>query len=95
MSYATTAAGEAESTPINQEALEYLTGRGLDPEVLANLGVFVSELRGTEVITFPYWKDGETVNHKYRNYKDVAGVPPWQQDKRQEAARRASGLRDV
>lgn len=81
MSSAITVAGAAESTLISPAASEYLTGRGLDPEVLVNQGVYASELRGTEVIVFPYFKDGEVVNHKYRNFKDVEGVPPWQQDK--------------
>ena len=81
MSSVTTAAGAVESTPISPAASEYLKGRGLDPEVLVNQGVYASELRGTEVIAFPYFKDGEVVNHKYRNFKSVEGVPPWQQDK--------------
>lgn len=61
-----TADGEAGSIVQNQEWVTTLEERGLDVEFLENLGVCVSRHFGSDVITFPYLKDGEVVNHKYR-----------------------------
>lgn len=81
MSSVTTAVGVQDLMEITPKGLEYLENRGLDTEVAANLGVYTSKHLGTEVIAFPYLKEGKVVNHKYKNYLNTDGVPPWSQDK--------------
>lgn len=81
MSSATTAVGVQGSTPLTSEATDYIIQRGLDVEVALKMGVYGLSQRGTDVIALPYYKDGEIVNHKYKNYRGVDGLPPWSQDK--------------
>ena len=81
MSSVTTVDGVLDSTEMTTEALEYLEARGLEAEVAINQGVYALKHLGTDVIAFPYIKEGKVVNHKYKNYKGVEGVPSWMQDK--------------
>lgn len=57
-------------------AAEMLDARGLDVEIAVNLGVYASSRHGTEVIAFPYFKEGQVVNNKYRTFDKK-----WEQDK--------------
>ena len=79
MSSVTTAVGVQGSTQITQEITEYLTDRGLDIEVALSLGVYASSQYGTDCIALPYFKDGEIVNHKYKNLNPRDGMPSWTQ----------------
>ena len=79
MSSVTTAVGVQGSTQITQEITEYLTDRGLDIEVALSLGVYASSQYGTDCIALPYFKDGEVVNHKYKNLNPKDGMPSWTQ----------------
>jgi len=78
---ATIAAGGQDLMGLTEEATAYLETRSLDAETVLNLGVFASKHHSSEVIAFPYFKDGKVVNHKYRNYKATGNQPKWFQDK--------------
>src|SRR5574343_147037 len=51
---------------INQKAAEWIQNRGLEPEIVSRLGVSVTQKRGGDWLTIPYFKRGEVVNNKYR-----------------------------
>src|SRR5689334_23274902 len=74
---ATTAAGTGENsmTVINPKVLKWFEGRGIEPETVANTGIYSGTRQGTgevvadpqgEIIVFPFIRNGHVVGEKYR-----------------------------
>jgi len=75
---ATIAAGAAANTStLKPRHADILATRGLDPELVARLGVKSSTRLPGECIAIPYWRGGQIVNHKYRT---IAGEKRMAQD---------------
>lgn len=53
---------------MTDRAASWLEGRGIDPELASRIGIVsVTQRDGSEWIAFPYVKDGEVINRKYRS----------------------------
>lgn len=53
---------------MNDRAASWLEGRGIDPELASRIGIVsVTQRDGSEWIAFPYVKNGEVINRKYRS----------------------------
>lgn len=63
---ATIAAGLGVTAMIQPTHAEWLTKRGLDPEIAADCGLHSVQREGRWWLAVPYRQNGETVNHKYR-----------------------------
>ena len=63
---------------IDPKALEILMERGLDEEILSNLGIRSKLRHGGEWVAIPYIYNGQVVNHKYRT---ISGDKKMGQDK--------------
>lgn len=66
--------------------MKLLEERALDGETAVRYGVSVSRKDGTEIVKFPYVRNGEIVNNKYRSFPEKkfwqdGGVKlPWNED---------------
>tara|TARA_R100001530_G_scaffold135466_1_gene112737 strand:- start:804 stop:2375 length:1572 start_codon:yes stop_codon:yes gene_type:complete len=66
MSYVITVDGKAELLPLTKGQADFLSGRGIDLEVAVRMGVQSVNFRGSDWIAFPYYKEEEIVNSKFR-----------------------------
>lgn len=56
---------------LTEATVDFLTARGLDPELAVRLGLETShDSAGGETVVIPYFVGGEAVNHKYRGLAD-------------------------
>ena len=66
MSFVTIADGEVELHPLDQDQVDYLQDRGVDPEVAVKMGVQNASLHGSKCIAFPFYKNEKIVNIKFK-----------------------------
>lgn len=62
----TTVNGKETPKMLSKKAIQILTDRGLDEEILARFGVSSFKKNGSEWVKIPYVRDGKAVNHKHR-----------------------------
>ena len=71
---------------LSEAGARWLEGRGLDPETALQYGVHTRPAKGSgELIVFPYLREGEVVNHKYR---PMQGDKLFWQDKLEDGAKK-------
>jgi len=63
---------------LSERAIEIMTARGFDVEILGTIGIETVERGGGDWISIPYRKGGDVINHKYR----TIGMPGQNYDKK-------------